>query len=112
MFDFNNPQSELPNSSPYAMALLLKFMEFSIILVNICLLPYIHKSKIFQCFAQSEDYLESLTRMHPTITVLSTNIVPIYKKGDATDPMNYHPITLLSTIGKFYAAMHLEKLAS
>ena len=38
-------------------------------------------------------------------------IKPIYKnKGDASDPENYRPITLLSCLGKLFTALLSDKL--
>lgn len=64
--------TELPNSLPYVLASLLEFKELAIILVNIYLPPYVHKSKISQCWTQLEAYLECLARIHPATTPLLT----------------------------------------
>ena len=45
-------------------------------------------------------------------TWLSSVIIPIYKKGDASKPGNYRPISLLFNIGKLYSKFLLTKLLS
>ena len=38
-------------------------------------------------------------------------VVPVYKEGDKRDPLNYRGITLLSVVGKAYAAVLNNRLA-
>ena len=38
------------------------------------------------------------------------NVVPIFKKGDASNPQNYRPISLLSVLGKVFERIVFKRL--
>ncbi|CAN0002809.1 unnamed protein product, partial [Heterosigma akashiwo] len=41
-----------------------------------------------------------------------TRVTPVYKKGDATDPKNYRPVSVLPTLGTTFERVLMPQLSS